>query len=450
MLSRTSDCGGVAEWLKAPVLKTGFPKGNVGSNPTPSAAVSSDRAKNHVAEVYTVRKFGATREGYCLKIHEYQAKEILARGGISIPEGSVATTPEAARAVASRLGRRVVVKAQVHAGGRGKAGGIKLASSPQAAEKAAAALLGTTLVTFQTGPEGAPVHSVLVEEAVEIKRELYLGLVIDGASQGVVIMASAAGGMEIEEEAEKTPELLLREKVDPVLGVQPFQGRKIAFGLDMQPKLVRPLATMIAKLYQVVLDNDCSLVEINPLVETVDGRLLAADVKLDLEDDAMFRHPALSELRDTAQEDSLELRARNADVSYVKLDGTVGCLVNGAGLAMATLDVIGESGASPANFLDVGGRADEEKVAEALRIILSDPSVDKILINIFGGILRGDMIARGILAAFEGTEHQERPIVVRMLGTNADIGCQILNDSPLNVVLVEDLDEVVDAIKAAN
>jgi succinyl-CoA synthetase beta subunit len=384
-----------------------------------------------------------------LKIHEYQAKEILDKGGVAVPEGGVATTSGEARAVATRLGRKVVVKAQVHAGGRGKAGGIKVVSTPQEAEEAAKALLGTTLVTFQTGPEGAPVNSVLVEEAIEVKRELYLGLVIDGAAQGVVVMASAAGGMEIEEVAENMPELLLREKVDPVLGLLPFQGRKIAFGLDIGPKLVRPLSTMIANLYQVFLDNDCSLVEINPLVLTEDGRILAADAKMDFEDDAFFRHKDLEDLRDTSQEDPLELRAREADVSYVKLDGTVGCLVNGAGLAMATLDVIGESGASPANFLDVGGGANEEKVAEALRIILSDPNVDTVLINIFGGILRGDMIAGGILAAIEGTEHQDRRIVVRMLGTNADQGRQMLQASSLNLSLVENLGDVADAIRAS-
>ena len=384
-----------------------------------------------------------------MKIHEYQAKEILDKGGVAVPEGGVATTSGEARAVATRLGRKVVVKAQVHAGGRGKAGGIKVVSTPQEAEEAAKALLGTTLVTFQTGPEGAPVNSVLVEEAIEVKRELYLGLVIDGAAQGVVVMASAAGGMEIEEVAENMPELLLREKVDPVLGLLPFQGRKIAFGLDIGPKLVRPLSTMIANLYQVFLDNDCSLVEINPLVLTEDGRILAADAKMDFEDDAFFRHKDLEDLRDTSQEDPLELRAREADVSYVKLDGTVGCLVNGAGLAMATLDVIGESGASPANFLDVGGGANEEKVAEALRIILSDPNVDTVLINIFGGILRGDMIAGGILAAIEGTEHQDRRIVVRMMGTNADQGRQMLQASSLNLSLVENLGDVADAIRAS-
>ncbi len=384
-----------------------------------------------------------------MKIHEYQAKEILDKGGVAVPEGGVATTSGEARAVATRLGRKVVVKAQVHAGGRGKAGGIKVVSTPQEAEEAAKALLGTTLVTFQTGPEGAPVNSVLVEEAIEVKRELYLGLVIDGAAQGVVVMASAAGGMEIEEVAENMPELLLREKVDPVLGLLPFQGRKIAFGLDIGPKLVRPLSTMIANLYQVFLDNDCSLVEINPLVLTEDGRILAADAKMDFEDDAFFRHKDLEDLRDTSQEDPLELRAREADVSYVKLDGTVGCLVNGAGLAMATLDVIGESGASPANFLDVGGGANEEKVAEALRIILSDPNVDTVLINIFGGILRGDMIAAGVLAAIEGTEHQDRRIVVRMLGTNADQGRQMLQASSLNLSLVENLGDVADAIRAS-
>ena len=384
-----------------------------------------------------------------MKIHEYQAKNILAEGGVPVPKGGVATTPKEAREIAASLGGSVAVKAQVHAGGRGKAGGIKLVSSAEEAERAAASLLGSSLVTFQTGPEGVPVQSVLVEEALDVERELYVAMVIDGAAEAVVVMASEAGGMDIEEVAEKTPERLLRVKVDPVLGLQPYQGRKIAYGLNLGPEQVRPATAMMANLYKIFESNDCSLLEINPLVVTGDGRLLAADAKLNFDDDALYRHPQLQELRDADQEDPLEARAREFDVSYVKLDGNVGCMVNGAGLAMATMDVIGESGAGPANFLDVGGRADQERVSQALSIILSDPSVTSVFINIFGGILRCDMVARGVIAAVEGMPRMDRPMVVRMLGTNAEAGRELMAKSGLDVTIVDDMSQAAAAIEAA-
>jgi succinyl-CoA synthetase beta subunit len=304
-------------------------------------------------------------------------------------------------------------------------------------------------VTFQTGPGGIPIRSVLVEEALDVERELYVGMVIDGAAEAVVVMASESGGMDIEEVAEKTPERLLRVEVDPVLGLQPYQGRKIAYGLNLGPEQIRPATAMMANLYSIFESNDCSLLEINPLVVTGDGRLLAADAKLNIDDDALYRHPKLQGLRDAGQEDSLEARAREADVSYVKLDGNVGCMVNGAGLAMATMDVIGGSGAGPANFLDVGGRADQERVAQALTIILSDPNVTSVFINIFGGILRCDMVARGVIAAVEAMPVMDRPMVVRMLGTNAEAGRELLANSALDVTIVDDMSQAAAAIEAA-
>ena len=382
-----------------------------------------------------------------MKIHEYQAKEILAKYGVPVPKGGVASTPQEAAGIASGIGGRSVVKAQVHAGGRGKAGGVRLVSSAEEAEEAAAAILGTNLVTLQTGPEGAPVQRILVEEAVDADTELYVGIVIDGGAGGAVVIASDAGGVEVEEVAAVTPEKVLRVTVDPVLGLQPYQGRKLAYGLTPKPELVRPLAGLIGDLYTAFEALDCSLAEINPLTITTDGRVVAVDAKLSFDDDALFRHPDLQELRDPAQEDPLELEARAYDISYVKLDGDVGCIVNGAGLAMATMDVIGATGANPANFLDVGGGADEEKVAQALRIILSDPSVKRVLINIFGGILRCDVAARGFLMAAEAMPHAIRPIVVRMNGTNAEEGRTILSDSSLDVTLVNDLNEAAEAIK---
>ena len=375
-----------------------------------------------------------------MKVHEYQAKRILADGGVPVPRGGPATSPDEARAVAESLGGRAVVKAQVHAGGRGKAGGIKIVSSPDEAAQAADAMLGTRLVTFQTGPEGVPVDAVLVEEPIDIERELYVGIVTDGAARGPVVMVSEAGGMDIEEVAETTPDKIIRVPVDPGLGLQPYQGRKIAYGLGMDGAQMRPVASMMQSLYGIFRENDCSLVEINPLAVTSDGRVLAADAKIDFDDDALFRHSDLGDLHDPAQDDPLEAQAAEYGISYVKLDGGVGCMVNGAGLAMATMDVIGQTGAGPANFLDVGGGADEEKVARALHIILSDPGVKAVLINIFGGILRCDVVARGMLqAAAENPQMDSTPMVVRMLGTNAEEGRGILSESDLEVRLVDDL-----------
>ncbi len=383
-----------------------------------------------------------------MKVHEYQAKEILSTGGIPVPAGKVAETPEKAAAVAKELGGKSVVKAQVHAGGRGKAGGIKLVSTPEEAATAAQELIGTNLVTFQTGPGGVPIRSVLVEEALDVDRELYVGMVIDGAAQGVVVMVSEAGGMDIEQVAEETPEKIIRIPIDPVLGLLPYQGRKVAYGLNMTADQIRPVSSMMTKLYDVFLKNDCSLVEINPLVVTKDGRVLAADAKLNIDDDAMFRHRDLQGLHDPDQEDQLEAEAGEYGISYVKLDGDVGCMVNGAGLAMATMDVTFAAGTMPANFLDVGGGADEEKVAQALKIILSDHNVNKVLINIFGGILRCDVVARGALIAAEAAKDKMPPMVVRMLGTNAEEGRRLLDESDLNVTLVDDFGQAAQAIKA--
>ncbi len=381
-----------------------------------------------------------------MKVHEYQAKRVLAEAGVPVPRGEMARSADEARKAAERLGGKAVVKAQVHAGGRGKAGGIRVASSPEEAGRAAEEMLGSRLVTFQTGPEGAPVSAALVEEPLEIARELYLAIVMDGAARGPVVIASQAGGMEIEEVAERTPGKIMRIPIDPGLGLQPYQGRKLAYGLGFEGAQARPAAAMMGRLYSVFRENDCSLVEINPLAVTSDGRILAADAKLDFEDDALFRHPALREMHDPAQDDPLEAQASEFGISYVKLDGDVGCMVNGAGLAMATMDVIGQAGGGPANFLDVGGGADEDKVARALSIILSDPSVKSVLVNIFGGILRCDVVAKGMLQAVGENPQTDRPMVVRMLGTNAEEGRGILSASGLNVALVDDLAEAAQAV----
>ncbi len=384
-----------------------------------------------------------------MKIHEYQAKELLAKYGVPIPKGRVATTPEEAAEITTELGGKAIVKAQVHAGGRGKAGGIKVVSSAVEAAQATKDLIGTTLVTFQTGPEGAPVGSVLVEELVDVETELYVGMAIDGATEGVVAIASSAGGMEIEEVTETTPEKLLRVSIDPVLGLQPFQGRRIAYGLGVNDSLVRPISALMDSIYKVFEESDCSLVEINPLGITTDGRVLAMDAKLNIDDDAVFRHRDLQPLRDTDQEDVLEVEARESSINYVKLDGDIGCIVNGAGLAMATMDVTHSAGAAPANFLDIGGGADEAKVAKALSIVLSDPDVKTVLVNLFGGILRCDVAARGFLQAAEEAPDAMKPMIVRMLGTNSDEGREIMANSGLDVVLVDDLNQAADAIRAA-
>ena len=382
-----------------------------------------------------------------MKLHEYQAKEILGKYGVPTPKSRLARTGSQAATAAFEIGGTVVVKAQVHAGGRGKGGGVKIVESPGAAEQAAEKMIGTNLVTFQTGPEGVPVNSVLIEEGIEIENELYLGMVIDGASKGVVVIASEAGGMNIEEVAETSPEKILQIPIDPVLGLQPFQGRKIAYGLNLGQEHIRSITSLAQNLYRAFIETDASLVEINPLVITKDGKVLAADAKLDIDDDAIFRQKDIQEMRDISQEDPLEVEARSSDINYVKLEGTVGCLVNGAGLAMATMDVTSSAGASPSNFLDIGGGADEEKVAKALNLVLSDDSVKAVLVNLFGGILRCDIAARGFLLAAEQQPDRVRPMVVRMLGTNSDEGREILSRSSLNVTLVDTLGEAAAEIK---
>ena len=383
-----------------------------------------------------------------MKIHEYQAKEILSQSGVPIPKGGVASTPEEAKAVAQNLGGNVVIKAQVHAGGRGKGGGIKLASSPEEAARVASSMLGTNLVTPQTGPEGVPVRKVLVEEAMDIEQELYLALAVDSDSRGVVAMASEAGGMEIEEVAASTPEKIVRVKVDPTVGFQSYQGRKLAYGMNLKPELARSIAEITSNLYNTFETRDCTLVEINPLVLTGDGRFLALDAKVNFDDDATFRHPELADLADLEQEDPIEARASEYGIKYVKLDGDVGCMVNGAGLAMATMDITRTAGAEPANFLDIGGAADDDKVAKGIGIILSDPKVSRVLINVFGGILACDTVARGLVNALQEAGSQV-PVVARLLGTNADEARKILSESGIKVTLVEDLKEAAKAIKAA-
>ena len=382
-----------------------------------------------------------------MKLHEYQAKEILGKYGVPTPKSRLARTGSQAATAAFEIGGTVVVKAQVHAGGRGKGGGVKIVESPGAAEQAAEKMIGTNLVTFQTGPEGVPVNSVLIEEGIEIENELYLGMVIDGASNGVVVIASEAGGMNIEEVAETSPEKILQIPIDPVLGLQPFQGRKIAYGLNLGQEHIRSVTSLAQNLYRAFIETDASLVEINPLVITKDGKVLAADAKLDIDDDAIFRQKDIQEMRDISQEDPLEVEARSSDINYVKLEGTIGCIVNGAGLAMATMDVTSSAGASPSNFLDIGGGADEEKVAKALNLVLSDDSVKAVLVNLFGGILRCDIAARGFLLAAEQQPDRVRPMVVRMLGTNSDEGREILSRSSLNVTLVDTLGEAAAEIK---
>ena len=383
-----------------------------------------------------------------MKIHEYQAKEVLASYGIPVPKGGVAATPAEAKEIASTLGDQVVIKAQVYAGGRGKAGGVKTASSPDEAEKLAGQIIGMQLVTHQTSPEGVPVDKVLVEEAAPIERELYLSIIIDSAKGIPAIMASEAGGMDIEEVAAKTPEKILKAYVDPITGFQPFMGRRLAYGLNLEPDQIRPATQLIGNLYRVFREKDCSLVEINPLVVTTDGRLLALDAKVNFDDNGLFRHRDYAELRDPSQEDALELEASQHNISYIKLDGDVGCMVNGAGLAMATMDIIKLTGAEPANFLDVGGGASEEMVTKAFTIMLSDPKVKAALVNIFGGILRCDIVAHGMIEAAKQTELKV-PIVVRMRGTNVDEGMRLLGESGLPMILAKDLSDAAEKVVAA-
>jgi succinyl-CoA synthetase beta subunit len=372
-----------------------------------------------------------------MKIHEYQAKAILARYGVTTPRGEVAFTKEEAREAAQRLKSQVcVVKAQIHAGGRGKGGGVKLARSADEAAEIASQILGMNLVTAQTGPQGRIVKRLLIEEGLDIKRELYLGLLIDRETGRPVFMASASGGMEIEQVAKENPGAILREHIHPAVGLQPYQARKIAFGLGLTGEQATGATPFFQALYRAFIDTDASMVEINPCVVTGDGKLVALDAKVTFDDNALFRHKDLRELRDLDEEDPLEVEASKYGLNYIKLDGTVACMVNGAGLAMATMDIIKYTGGSPANFLDVGGGATADQVKNAFHILLSDPEVRAVFINIFGGILRCDVLATGVVAAAKDL-HVKIPIVVRMEGTNVERGQQILRESGLNFTIAD-------------
>jgi len=373
-----------------------------------------------------------------MKIHEYQAKALLREFGVAVPRGDVADTPAQARAIAQQLGGRVVVKAQVHAGGRGKAGGIKLADDPARAEQAAGQILGMMLKTPQTPPEGIKVRSVLVEEASAIERELYLSITLDRARATHVVMASQAGGMEIEEVASKTPDKILREWAHPALGVADFQARRLAFGLGLTGDAFKQGVALIRNLFALYLAKDCSLAEINPLVVTKDGRVLALDAKLNFDDNALYRHKDVVELRDTHEEDPLDVEASRYGLNYIKLDGDVGCMVNGAGLAMATMDIIKLAGGEPANFLDVGGGASPEQIENAFRILSSDPNVKAVFINVFGGILRVDRLAEGIIAAVQKLG-LTLPVVLRAEGTNVEQGKKMLAESGLALTMADDM-----------
>ena len=383
-----------------------------------------------------------------MKLHEFQAKGIFFRFDIPVPKGRVAATAQEAVDATQELDGPWVVKAQVHAGGRGRAGGIKAVATPEEARVAAAAMLGTRLVTHQTGPEGVPVSKVLVEEATQVGRELYLAMTIDRGFRGPVMIASESGGMDIEEIAATAPEKILKEGIDPVLGLQAYQARRLAYGLHLSPELIRPATQIMLSLYKIFVESDCTLLEVNPLAINQAGELVALDAKVSLDDDAMFRHPDLRELRDRDQEDPFEAQAQENSIAYVKLDGYVGCLVNGAGLAMATMDVIQGAGAKPANFLDVGGGASEDKVALALSIMLSDPQVTQVLVNVFGGILRCDIAAGGLVKAWQDNG-SKLPILVRMRGTNVDEGKEILLKSGLDVTFTDSLTEVANALKGS-
>ena len=373
-----------------------------------------------------------------MKIHEYQAKALLREFGVAVPKGEVADTPAQARAIAQRLGGRVVVKAQVHAGGRGKAGGIKLADDPQRAEQAAGQILGMMLKTPQTPPEGIKVRKVLVEEASVIDRELYLSITLDRARGTHVALASQAGGMDIEEVAATHPEKIFREWTHPAIGLTDFQARRLAFGLGLAGDAFKQAVALIKALFALYLAKDCSLVEINPLVVTKDGRVFALDAKLNFDDNALFRHKELVELRDIHEEDPLDVEASKYQLNYIKLDGNVGCMVNGAGLAMATMDIVKLAGGEPANFLDVGGGASPEQIESAFRIISSDPSVKAIFINVFGGILRVDRLAEGVIGAVKKLG-LTLPVVLRAEGTNVEQGKKMLADSGLTLTMADDM-----------
>ena len=383
-----------------------------------------------------------------MKVHEYQAKEVLARYGVAVPRSTLVTEAEQARAAAEDLGGRVVVKAQIHAGGRGKGGGVKLADNPDQAVELANEILGMTLVTKQTGPEGRLVRRVLIEEALPIERELYLGIVLDRSEGFPVMMASKFGGMEIEEVAEENPDAILKAHFDPDVGLHPYLSRRLAFGLDLEGAAFKAGTKLMHALARAYGDTDASLFEINPLVTTTDGRVIALDAKASFDDSAMFRHKDILEMRDLDEEEPLEVEASKFDLNYIKLDGNIGCMVNGAGLAMATMDIIKHCGGEPANFLDVGGDASQERVAAAFRILLSDSAVKGVLVNIFGGIVRCDMVARGVVAAAEEV-NLSIPLVVRLEGTNVEEGRRVLAESDLDVIVGDGMADAADKVVAA-
>ncbi len=376
-----------------------------------------------------------------MKIHEYQAKAILQRHGVPVPRGEVAFQASEAGEIARRLGGRVVVvKAQIHAGGRGKGGGVKLARSPEDAEKLAHNMIGMTLKTHQTGPEGRVVSRVLIEEGLQMTRELYLSLVLDRSSGKFVMMASAAGGMDIEEVAEKTPEKIVRVSIDPGVGIVPFEARQLGFGIGLDGPQVNKFVKLATALYEAFVVTDASLLEINPLVVTQGGDLLALDAKMNFDDNALYRHADIKDLRDIGEEDPLEIEASKFSLNYIHLDGNIGCMVNGAGLAMATMDIIKLAGGEPANFLDVGGGANAEQIRNAFKILMSDKNVKAVLINIFGGILRCDILAQGVIAAVKDLGVGV-PIVIRMEGTNVDAGKRLLRESGMKLTTADSMDE---------
>jgi succinyl-CoA synthetase beta subunit len=383
-----------------------------------------------------------------MKLHEYQAKAILSDYGVPMPKGGVAETPAEVETIVRGLGTRVVVKAQIHAGGRGKGGGVKLADNPAEAAEVGSRILGMTLITPQTGPEGRLVRKVLVEEALDIGRELYLAVTVDREKNSAVMIASEAGGVDIEEVAAHTPEKILKEWIDPLLGLRPYQARRLAYALRLEPGQQSQAVALMQGLYRAFLEKDCSLAEINPLIVTRSDALLALDAKMDLDDNGLFRHPELQGLRDVGEENPFEVEASKYHLNYIKLDGNVSCIVNGAGLAMATMDIVKLAGAEPANFLDVGGGANAEMVENAFRILLRDPNVRAVFINIFGGILRCDVFAQGVVQAVKNVQVQ-LPVVVRMEGTNVEKGRALLQQSGLNFVVAENMRDAAEKVVAA-
>jgi succinyl-CoA synthetase beta subunit len=382
-----------------------------------------------------------------MKIHEYQGKQLLAKYGVTVPRGVVVTSADQVRAAVDQLGLPVVVKAQIHAGGRGKGGGVKLARTADEAIDIARKMIGMQLVTHQTGPEGREVHTLLIEEALKIKQEFYLGIVLDRAISRLVFMASSAGGMDIEEVAAKEPEKILKEAIDPAVGLLAFQARKLAFGIGLPKEVVNKAVKFMTSLYRAYVDLDASLAEINPFLLTEDGELYALDAKLNFDDNTLFRHKEYAELRDLNEEDPLEIEASRHDLNYIKLDGNIGCMVNGAGLAMATMDIIKLAGGEPANFLDVGGGASQERVENAFRILLSDKNVRAVLINIFGGIVRTDMVATGVVEAARKLGVKV-PVVVRLEGTNVEKGREVIEQSGLGFVTAAGMKDAAEKVVA--